>query len=286
MSFEPWDGRDIVATVRVVPVGVNRFLSTVGQRNINGQLFGGQALGLSLQAACETVDNRLPHMLSGQFVRPARVNAPVEIMVERVFDGGAFASRRVVLVQDGLGVFYAHASFQLDMPGTEHAPAAPAVPPPDSCPPLEQSLERLAATLSAGARRRTRPPPSIEVRPIDAEQYLRDPQATYRRRAWVRCPGAASAPVSTHHALLAYLSDYWLAETGATAHETRDGVDFGMASLNQAMWFYRPFRVDQWMLVDCDSPTAQHGRATGRADIFADGALVASAVQEVMMRPK
>ena len=59
-----------------------------------------------------------------------------------------------------------------------------------------------------------------------------------------------------------------------------------VASLDHAMWFHRPFRVDEWLLYVLDSPTAQgargltHGRFYNRA-----GELVASVAQESMIRP-
>jgi acyl-CoA thioesterase-2 len=38
-----------------------------------------------------------------------------------------------------------------------------------------------------------------------------------------------------------------------------------MASLDHAMWFYRPFRVDDWLLYSLDSPTRTM-RAAWRGD--------------------
>ncbi|MGS1133735.1 acyl-CoA thioesterase [Rhodanobacter sp. UC4439_H6] len=58
-----------------------------------------------------------------------------------------------------------------------------------------------------------------------------------------------------------------------------------MASLDHALWFHRPFRVDEWLLYSFDSPTAQGGRGLARGQIFSrDGALVASSAQEGLIR--
>jgi acyl-CoA thioesterase-2 len=58
-----------------------------------------------------------------------------------------------------------------------------------------------------------------------------------------------------------------------------------MASLDHAMWFHRPFRVDEWLLYDQDSPSASGGRGFGRGLVYAsDGRLVASVVQEGLIR--
>ncbi len=51
------------------------------------------------------------------------------------------------------------------------------------------------------------------------------------------------------------------------------------------MWFHRPFRADDWLLYDQESPTAQGGRGLGKGRIFtADGQLAVSVIQEGVIR--
>ena len=58
-----------------------------------------------------------------------------------------------------------------------------------------------------------------------------------------------------------------------------------VASLDHAMWFHRPFRVDEWLLYSCDSPTTQGARGLARGMIYSeDGRLVASTAQEGLVR--
>ena len=38
-----------------------------------------------------------------------------------------------------------------------------------------------------------------------------------------------------------------------------------MASLDHAMWFHRPFRADEWLLYDQDTPSASGGRGLAEA---------------------
>jgi acyl-CoA thioesterase-2 len=58
-----------------------------------------------------------------------------------------------------------------------------------------------------------------------------------------------------------------------------------MASLDHALWFHRPFRVDEWLLYSFDSPTAQGSRGLARGQIFSrDGRLIASTAQEGLIR--
>jgi acyl-CoA thioesterase-2 len=50
------------------------------------------------------------------------------------------------------------------------------------------------------------------------------------------------------------------------------------------MWFHRPFRADEWVLYDCESPTASgsRGLATGRF-FSVTGELLATVVQEGLL---
>ena len=58
-----------------------------------------------------------------------------------------------------------------------------------------------------------------------------------------------------------------------------------MASIDHAMWFHRPVRVDDWLLYDMDSPSASGARGLARASIFTrEGVLVASTAQEGLIR--
>jgi acyl-CoA thioesterase-2 len=58
-----------------------------------------------------------------------------------------------------------------------------------------------------------------------------------------------------------------------------------LASLDHALWFHRPLRMDQWLLYALDSPSASNARGFSRGSVFTeDGTLVASVAQEGLMR--
>jgi acyl-CoA thioesterase-2 len=58
-----------------------------------------------------------------------------------------------------------------------------------------------------------------------------------------------------------------------------------MASLDHAMWFHRPFRADEWLLYDQDTPAAADGRGLARGFFFTpSGDLAVSVVQEGLIR--
>jgi acyl-CoA thioesterase-2 len=51
------------------------------------------------------------------------------------------------------------------------------------------------------------------------------------------------------------------------------------------MWFHRPFRMDQWLLYDQESPRAAGARGLARGEIYTEsGELVVSVVQEGLLR--
>ena len=57
------------------------------------------------------------------------------------------------------------------------------------------------------------------------------------------------------------------------------------ASLDHAMWFLRPFRADDWLLYDQQSPSAGAGRALTGGRIWNQaGELVAVVIQEGLTR--
>ena len=89
-----------------------------------------------------------------------------------------------------------------------------------------------------------------------------------------------------HRRLLAYVSDFFLLDTATLPHGTsflRPSIV--MASIDHAMWFHRPLRVDDWLLYAIESPSASGARGFARASVFArDGRLVASAAQEGLVR--
>jgi acyl-CoA thioesterase-2 len=77
-----------------------------------------------------------------------------------------------------------------------------------------------------------------------------------------------------------------LFDTILQPHPVRwDDANFMGASLDHCMWFHRPFRADEWLLYDTDSPIAVNARGLGRGFLFdRSGRLVVSIVQEGLAR--
>src|SRR5258705_10340210 len=101
--------------------------------------FGGKVAGQSLVSAVRTVDPRYQvHSLHGYFLRPGHASSRYVCVVERLRDGGSFATRRVNAIQHGETIFSMSASFQPDQSGIEHQDAMPSAPPPEDLPGLTE----------------------------------------------------------------------------------------------------------------------------------------------------
>ena len=89
-----------------------------------------------------------------------------------------------------------------------------------------------------------------------------------------------------HRALLAYACDQVMLEPVLRRHGAGWATrGLSIASLDHAMWWHRPARVDEWLLYVQSAPSAQGGRGLGHAQVFTqDGALVATIAQEGMVR--
>lgn len=250
------------------------------------QVFGGQVLGQALAAASRTVDGRAVHSLHAYFLKRGDVRAPIIYEVDRARDGGSFSSRRVVAIQHGEQIFNMAASFQAPEPGLEHQVTMPQVPGPDDLQDLETLAREFAGELPARMQRFLAWERPIHVRPVDPRQFLfRDSWAPVKQ-LWMKTREPMPADSLLHQALLAYVSDYELIGTATLPlglHATRDRLQ--MASLDHAMWFHRPVRVDQWLLFALDSPAAAGGRGLARGSVFTeDGTLVATLAQEGLIR--
>ena len=102
----------------------------------------------------------------------------------------------------------------------------------------------------------------------------------------MRTAGALPPDPLLHVCALTFASDLTLLESVAVHHGMAFVVDLQAASLDHAMWFHRPFRADEWLLYQSESPAASGGRGLATGQIWSqDGRHVASVVQEGLVRP-
>ena len=255
------------------------------------QVFGGQVLGQALRAAFATVaKERMVHSLHAYFLRRGDCHAPIVYNVDRSRDGKSFSSRRVTAIQHGEQIFNMAASFQVAESGLDHQIPMPKVPPPETLPdamaPLRALVKETPERLPERVRRFIATPRPFEFRMVQEINYLEPKKSPPERQVWFRAVGRLPDDEMLHRCLLAYVSDFYLLDTATLPH----GAPFLstkliMASIDHAVWFHRPLRVDEWLLYDLDSPSASGARGFARANVFArDGRLVASTAQEGLVR--
>ena len=251
-----------------------------------GRVFGGQVLGQALTAASYTVEGREVHSLHAYFLVGGDVNAPIVYEVDVARDGKSFSNRRVVAIQHGQPIFNMTASFQVPEQGLEHAAAMPQVPGPEGLDDVRELPPAVLEKVPEKMRRFLTHERPFEFRPVEPIHVVAPPRVAPVRHIWIKTVDALPDDADLHRNVLAYVSDYQLVSTAMLPH----GVSFvegnvQLASLDHAMWFHRPFRVDDWLLYAMESPNASGGRGLARGQFFTrDGRLVASTVQEGVVR--
>jgi acyl-CoA thioesterase-2 len=253
------------------------------------RVFGGLVIAQALMAAQRCVDpDRIVHSLHAYFMRPGDPSIPIVYQVERIRDGSSFTTRRVVAIQHGKAIFSMSASFQVEEPGFDHQIQIPNVPTPET---LMGEAEFRAAFLAHAPETvkkywgRERP---IEIRPTSLTHYVSREKLEPEAHIWVRASGIVPDDRHYQAAILAYLSDMTLLDTSLYAHGTSIfDPELQAASLDHAMWFHRPCRLDDWLLYTQDSPSASGARGMTRGSIFTrDGRLIASVAQEGLIRKR
>ncbi|GGL94325.1 acyl-CoA thioesterase II [Pseudomonas asuensis] len=253
------------------------------------QLFGGHVLGQALSAASQTVDaSRQVHSLHGYFLRPGDVTIPVVYEVDRVRDGGSFTTRRVTAIQKGKPIFFCSASFQGLETGFEHQSDMPDVPDPDSLASELDYIQQFAQFIPEPTREKLLAPKPIEIRPVKVTHPFNPDPTAPARQVWFRANGELPDNPALHRYLLAYASDFNLLPTSLLPHGISYwNKDMQVASLDHAIWFHQPLRVDEWLLYSMDSPWAGGARGLCRGSIYnRAGQLVASVAQEGLIRKR
>jgi acyl-CoA thioesterase-2 len=278
--------KDLLNVLELERLEVNVFRGV--SRDIGSpQVFGGQVLGQALRAAYATVaSNRSVHSLHAYFLRRGDVNAPIVYFVDQSRDGQSFASRRVTAIQHGEQIFHMSSSFQVAQPGVEHQTTMPDVPLPETLP--EQTLVTASTLNALPAKARqflsfSRP---FEFRPVVPLTPTPPPNASPVQQFWIRAVDRLPDDEVLHRSLLAYVSDLYLLYTATLPHaaEFRSGRTF-LDTIDHAMWFHRPLRVDEWFLCSNHSPSASNSRGFALGSVYSrDGQLAASTAQEGLVR--
>jgi acyl-CoA thioesterase-2 len=223
-------------------------------------LYGGQVAAQALLAAGLTVDPaRHPHSMHGYFLRRGDASRPTLFKVDRDRDGASFSARRVVAVQRGEVIFSTSTSFALPSEEMQRqAPELPAVTGP------EGSTAWVVPRMF-----------SLEVR-IPPE----DGVTAWPARFWSRITTGIGEDVLLNAAALTYLSD-----VSADLHSFATDGFIPAASLDHAVWFHHPARLEDWVFTDYTARAIAGNRGLYTGSLFdASGKMVASVAQEALYR--
>jgi len=269
--------------LEAIEVDVFRGLSPDDDRQ---RVFGGQVAGQALVAAGRTAGGCRVHSLHAYFLRPGDPAVPILYQVDRIRDGRSFTTRRVVAVQHGRAIFNLSASFHIDEDGPEHQVTMPEVPRPEDLPTRAEQLAPWGDRLGGIPDRDH----AIDIRYVTSHPFAREPGRGLPacQQVWMRADGELPGDALLHACVVAYASDLTLLDTTLAPHGVSSLSPPGLmlASLDHAMWFHRPFRADEWLFYQQESPSGHGARAFARGSIFTrDGRLATSVAQEGLIRP-
>ena len=236
------------------------------QRLSYHRLFGGQLLAQFVRAASLACPGKAVKSLHVLFARAGQSDEPVRYEVRIHHDGGSFGMLAIVARQSP-GVL---ATASVCLHTAEDGPDRQTVP---EVAPLPGPEDRVELDLLPWETRWQADLDSPAAGPPELDLWMRTPPVE---------PDLAPA-------LLAYATDLTLIGTAlAPMHgiSQRDaGTAFASAVTSHTVWFHRPLRTDEWLLLRQHSPILAHGRSFGRGDVLTeDGALVASYAQEALLR--
>jgi acyl-CoA thioesterase len=263
---------DLLAVLRLEEVGERSYRAQNAQLTGGSVVFGGQLLAQSIVAGGlvdPTKDVKSIHTI---FSKGASLDQPLEIDVDVMATGRAFASSSVTIRQGDRICTRSLVLLSAAEPDLiRHQDDPPPVAPPSESTPSSHGTGFWDIATVGG---------------VD----ISDPDAVgpAELRVWTRFPGAPDDP-TTSRALLAFASDGFLIGAAMRPHE---GVGQSMAHVSisttvvtHTLSFHEPFDAGDWLLMDQRSPYAGRGRSYGRADVYSsDGRYVASFAQENMIR--
>jgi acyl-CoA thioesterase-2 len=168
--------------------------------------------------------------------------------------------------------------------GIEHSIDPPALPDPESVPPVDELLHGYEDVVPHFVN---------ALRPIDW-RYTNDPAWVMRdkgkklthNRVWMKAQGQMPDDPVLHAAALVYASDTTVLDSIITTHGLSWGFDRIFAvTMNHSVWLHRPVRFDEWVLYSTSSPVAAESRGLGTGHFFdRSGQVLATVVQEGIVK--
>ena len=234
------------------------------------RVFGGQILAQALTAAAAASPDKSVKSMHVLFPREGDTAKAMQYRVTALQAGRTFGTTEVIAHQEGKVVAAALVSMHVDEDGLDRND-----PPPTAGLPDDATRTDLGMV-------------PWETRIVDGVDLADRGTGPATLRWWMRTPAVGDGR-ALHQALLAHASDLTLIGTAlrpfAGVSQADSTVTLHTAVTSHTLWFHRPFRVDDWLLVAQQAPVVAHGRSYGRGDVFAGDQLVASFAQEAMIRP-
>ncbi|GAA5186907.1 acyl-CoA thioesterase II [Acinetobacter kookii] len=257
-------------------------------RNLVGKrVFGGQVLGQALRAASYTT-NRPAHSLHAYFLYGGDVNAPIIYEVDRLRDGKSFVSRQVRAIQHGRTIFTAMISFANPEEGLNYQISEPEYPAVEDLKSEAELKAQLVEFVPENVRASFMRDRHVEIRPVmPVNPFQPQPEAPSYAH-YIRTHGQIAHKVdeiSLHQAIAAFYSDFTLMTTALRPHGlSYISPSLQCASIDHAMYFHKPFRVDEWMLYDMEATVSVSSRGLNFGRMWQNGELVCSTTQEGLIR--
>jgi acyl-CoA thioesterase-2 len=265
----------LLGSLTLEQVGEDRYRAPNADTG-HGVVFGGQLMAQAVIAGLAGHEGKTVKTLHTVFARAGKPDEPVEVAVDRMHSGRAFASSTVTISQGDRLCTRSVALLSADEPDfIRHADAAPKLDPPADGP----------ASAEAGAAQGDWHIQVVDDVDISDPELVGPPDLD----VWTRFAGAPDEP-AVDQALLAFATDGFLIGTAMRPHagvgQAQAHVTVSTGVVSHTLTFHEPFSAGEWLLLSHHSSYAGRGRAFGRADVFrGDGALVASFVQDAMIRP-
>jgi acyl-CoA thioesterase-2 len=230
------------------------------------RLFGGQLIGQFIRAAGLTCPDKAVKSLHTVFAREGRADEPVRYEVIPHHQGRSFATLTITARQNAKVLATTSVSMHVPEEGPDRQTVA-------EIPGVLSADHRIALGLIPWETRSADDLDDTSAGPPQFEMWMRTPPVE---------PDLAPA-------LTAYATDLTLIGTAIRPlegfNQQGNGIAFTSAVTSHTLWFHRPFRTDQWLLLRQRSPLMAHGRCFGSGDVLTEGrSLVASYAQEALLR--
>ncbi|PVV05368.1 hypothetical protein BB560_000116 [Smittium megazygosporum] len=285
-------------------------------------VFGGQVISQALAAATLTANTRfIVHSLHSYFILNGRPDDPIYYHVERIRDGKSFCTRNVLAKQRGNTIFSLSCSFKVAEPShMEHQFDPPSIHSPEESFKFYENHRTQAVT---GETRALKFRDKVQVGKLSMDICQAIPKCERLRRSFdliksetISKRGESSSAYleseialpynawwykldhelhglypQVHMCLFAYISDHRLLSVCNLPHYFGNNIGKNrltmIASLDHAIWFHAPLRVDRWLLYSLESPRVKDFRGLAYGKVFDEnGVLVANVVQEGILRAK